>query len=61
MSAPGGIQIGGPSGPSASPGAPGSVVIDGTPVRVVVYALAAAASLMALKMAGFKFNVGVTN
>lgn len=37
------------------------VVIDGTPVRVVVLALAAAASLTALKWAGFKFNVGVSS
>jgi hypothetical protein len=36
------------------------VSIDGTPVRVVVLALSAAAGLMALKAAGFKFNVGVS-
>ena len=35
-------------------------VIDGTPVRVVVLALSAAAGLTALRMAGFKFNVGVS-
>jgi hypothetical protein len=49
--------------PDAIPGsAPtsSSVVIDGTPVRVVVLALAAAAGLTALRMAGFKFNVGVS-
>jgi len=37
-----------------------TVVIDGTPVRVVVLALAAAAGLTALKLAGFRFNVGVS-
>lgn len=37
-----------------------AVVIDGTPVRVVTYALAAAAGLWALRLAGFKFNVGVS-
>lgn len=35
-------------------------VIDGTPVRVVVIALSAAAGLTALRMAGFRFNVGVS-
>lgn len=35
-------------------------IVDGTPVRVVVLALSAAAGLAALKMAGFKFNVGVS-
>lgn len=35
-------------------------VVDGTPVRVVVLAFSAAAGLMALKLAGFKFNVGVS-
>lgn len=38
-----------------------AVVIDGTPVRVVTYALAAAAGLWALRLAGFKFNVGVSS
>lgn len=37
-----------------------STVIDGTPVRVVVLALSAAAGLTALRMAGFKFNVAVS-
>lgn len=37
-----------------------AVVIDGTPIRVVTYALAAAAGLFALRLAGFKFNVGVS-
>ncbi len=36
-------------------------VVDGTPVRVVVLALAASASLWALKIAGFRFNVGVSS
>lgn len=47
----------------AIPGSDGSrqmVVIDGTPVRVVVLALAAAVGLTALRWAGFKFNVGVS-
>lgn len=35
-------------------------VIDGTPVRVVTLAFAAAAGLFALKVAGFRFNVGVS-
>jgi hypothetical protein len=39
----------------------GIVVIDGTPVRVVMLAIAAAASLTALRWAGFRFNVGVSN
>jgi hypothetical protein len=36
------------------------VVIDGTPVRVVVLGLAAAATLTALRWSGVKFNVGVS-
>lgn len=36
-------------------------VIDGTPVRVVVLALAAAAGLTALHWAGLRFSLGVTN
>jgi hypothetical protein len=39
----------------------GMVVVDGTPVRVVTLALAAAAALTALRWAGFRFNVGVSN
>jgi hypothetical protein len=35
-------------------------VIDGTPVRVVVLAFAAAAGLWALRIAGFRFNIGVS-
>lgn len=49
--------------PGAIPGTDGQnnvVVIDGTPVRVVVLALSAAVGLTALRWAGFKFNVGVS-
>jgi hypothetical protein len=53
----GGIPIGGPV--NAPMAGTSSIVVDGTPVRVVVYALAAAAGLFALRMAGIKFNVGV--
>lgn len=35
-------------------------VIDGTPVRVVVLAGAAAAGLWALHLSGFRFNVAVS-
>lgn len=55
--APGGIPIGGPT--TAPMAGTNSIVVDGTPVRVVVYALSAAAGLFALRMAGIKFNVGV--
>jgi hypothetical protein len=61
------------SGAAAGPGAAGNRggvipghsanalnVVDGTPVRVVVLALAASASLWALKIAGFRFNIGVS-
>lgn len=37
-----------------------TAVIDGTPVRVVVLCLAAAAGLTALRLGGFRFNVGVS-
>lgn len=36
-------------------------IIDGTPVRVVILAVAAAAGLAALRLGGFRFNVGVTS
>jgi hypothetical protein len=49
------------SGAVPTPGVSGTVAVDGTPVRVVVLAFAAAAGLVALKMAGFRFNVGVSN
>lgn len=39
----------------------GTIVVDGTPVRVVMLALSAAAAITALKWAGFRFNVGVSN
>jgi hypothetical protein len=55
----GGIPVGGPvNGPLTSE--PNAIVIDGTPVRVVVLAFAAAAGLVALRLAGFRFNVGVS-
>lgn len=38
----------------------GRVVVDGTPVRVATIAVAAAIGLLALKWAGFRFNVGVS-
>ena len=52
-----------PPPPNIPPGTgvSAAVVIDGTPLRVVVVALAAAAGLTALKMGGFRFNVGVSN
>lgn len=34
--------------------------VNGTPVRIVTIAFAAAAGLWAIKLAGFKFNVGVS-
>lgn len=53
--------------PSANPMAvPGSdpslntVVIDGTPIRVVILCVAAAAGLTALRLGGVRFNVGVS-
>lgn len=36
---------------------PGSRVIDGTPLRVVTFAAIGVGGLLALKWAGFKFNV----
>jgi alpha/beta superfamily hydrolase len=41
-------------------GAMSTNIIDGTPVRVVVICLAAAAGLTALRLGGFRFNVGVS-
>lgn len=38
-----------------------AIVVDGTPIRVIVYTFAAAAAIVALRMAGFKFNVGVAS
>jgi hypothetical protein len=55
---PNSIGIGGPQTQGVP--APNTVVIDGTPVRVVILALSAAGALMALKWAGFRFNVGVS-
>lgn len=45
-------------GPSAQVST--AVVVDGTPMRVVMLAGVAAASLWLLRKAGFKFNVGVS-
>lgn len=53
----GSIGVGGPMIANASPSI---TAIDGTPIRVVVLALAAAAGLTALKMAGIRFNIGVS-
>lgn len=53
------IAIGGPVTTGSVP--PNTVVIDGTPVRVVVLTLSAAGALLALKWAGFRFNVGVSS
>jgi len=47
-------------GAVAGVNAPQSVVIDGTPVRVVLLALAAAGGLAALHWAGFRFAIGVS-
>lgn len=47
-----------PATPMPSTGMP--AVIDGTPVRVAIIVLSAAAGLAALHMAGFRFNVGVS-
>lgn len=46
---------------AAGQGGDSRVVIDGTPIRVVILALAAAAGLTALKWSGFRFNVGVSS
>lgn len=42
-------------------GSSGRMVINGTPVRIVVLALSAAVGLTVLKLAGFRFNVGVSS
>lgn len=47
--------------PSAASSSPSLALIDGTPVRVCVLAIAAAVGLTALKMAGIRFNVGVSS
>lgn len=47
-------------GATAGPTTAMSTVIDGTPVRVVVLALSAAAGLVALHWAGFRFSLGVS-
>lgn len=52
--------IGGPTATAPTMQTQG-IVIDGTPVRVVLYAVCAAAGLVALRWGGFKFNVGVSS
>lgn len=42
-----------------TPVASGSLVVDGTPVRVAAVVIAAAAGIVALRWAGFKFNVAI--
>lgn len=37
------------------------VVVDGTPIRLVILAGAAALGVWALRQAGFRFNVGVSS
>lgn len=56
---PQGGSPGAPVGPS--PLDPAMRIVDGTPIRVVVLALSAAAGLTALRWAGFKFNVAVSS
>jgi hypothetical protein len=55
MASGGTVQVAGPPQTGTT-----VAIIDGTPVRVVTMALAAAIGLAALKWAGFKFNVGVS-
>lgn len=45
---------------AASPTTNMPAVIDGTPIRIVVLAMSAAAGLVALHWAGFRFQVGVS-
>lgn len=54
------VGVGGPTSGATTDGLTGTSIIDGTPVRVVVLALAAAGGLFALKTAGLRFNVGVS-
>lgn len=61
----GGVQFvqGSPAvdtGDITPPSVGNAAVIDGTPVRVVVLALSAAAGLAALHIAGFRFSIGVS-
>jgi hypothetical protein len=46
--------------PANAPTGATTVTVDGTPMRVVMLAFAAAAGLWSLKLAGFKFNVGAS-
>lgn len=54
------IGVGGPTNGATTDGLTGTSIVDGTPIRVVVLALAAAGGLFALKTAGLRFNVGVS-
>jgi len=58
---PGLGNAGMPNAPDNVRAASNAIVVDGTPVRVAVLALSAAAGLTALKWAGFRFNVAVSN
>lgn len=53
------VAVGGPTNGATTDGM-NTGIIDGTPVRVAVLVLAAAAGLLALKTAGLRFNVGVS-
>lgn len=58
------IATGGPTASGASvpnSAAAQAMPIDGTPVRVVLIGFAAAAVIVALRMAGFKFNVAASS
>lgn len=60
---PGRVANPGAAEPASTPMTPAGdvpAIIDGTPVRVAVLALSAAGGLMALRLAGFRFNVGVS-
>lgn len=57
---PGVIQTNNRPSGAAFDASAGRVVIDGTPVRVVMLAAGAALGVMAFKWAGVKFNVGVS-
>lgn len=54
------VSVGGANPSATMDAGTGTHVIDGTPVRVVAIALAAAAGLAAFKLAGWRFNIGVS-
>lgn len=57
---PVGVPAGGSAnGVEAGAYATGHLDIDGTPMRVAALGLSAAIALVALRMAGFRFNVGL--